>query len=172
MGHDYNRDTHIVSTCPNYVKEDDNAISINDAYGKEEANMICFGGFNDAHDILPVSRPINSYDQSYDQSSVQTLEAVHEKDVDASNVNAAASNTRVAKSKPESVSRNKPEVRSGRKEAPNSFPSNVRSLISTGMLDGVPVKYVSLSREVSSLYTPFIGQFVFGFVVTDIICCM
>lgn len=36
------------------------------------------------------------------------------------------------------------------KKAPsNNFPSNVKSLLSTGMLDGIPVKYVSWSREKS-----------------------
>ncbi|XP_048233814.1 uncharacterized protein LOC8261608 isoform X2 [Ricinus communis] len=140
-------DAHIVATCPTYIKGDDNAISISDAYGKEEGNMISFGEFHDAHDMIAVGRPISSYAQSYDESSVQTPEAVQQKEFDASDAHATASNTRVAKSKTESVSRNKPEVKTGRKEAPNSFPSNVRSLISTGMLDGVPVKYIALSRE-------------------------
>nr|GMC59086.1 uncharacterized protein LOC109186725 [Ipomoea batatas] len=36
-----------------------------------------------------------------------------------------------------------------KKNSPNSFPSNVKSLMSTGILDGVPVKYVSWSREKS-----------------------
>nr|GMD86096.1 Polygalacturonase non-catalytic subunit like [Ipomoea batatas] len=36
-----------------------------------------------------------------------------------------------------------------KKNFPNSFPSNVKSLMSTGILDGVPVKYVSWSREKS-----------------------
>ncbi|KDP44197.1 hypothetical protein JCGZ_05664 [Jatropha curcas] len=149
MGHGYDRDAHNVATCHTYIKEDDNAIPITDAYSKEDANMISFGGFPDAQDIIPVGRPGSGYDQY--QSSVQAPEAVHEKELDASNADAAAaaaaSNTRVAKAKLESVPRNKPEVKTTRKEAPNSFPSNVRSLISTGMLDGVPVKYVSLSRE-------------------------
>ncbi|KAG8655349.1 uncharacterized protein LOC110613407 isoform X2 [Manihot esculenta] len=147
MAHSYNRDAHIVSTCAAYMKGDDNSNPISDTYSKEDANMISFGGFHDARDIIPVGRPISSYDQSYNQPSVQTPEAVREKELDTSNANAAASNTRVAKSKPESVSKNKQEVKTARKEAPNSFPSNVRSLISTGMLDGVPVKYVSLARE-------------------------
>ncbi|KAH0682581.1 hypothetical protein KY285_020085 [Solanum tuberosum] len=31
----------------------------------------------------------------------------------------------------------------------NTFPTNVKSLLSSGLLDGVPVKYISLSSEVS-----------------------
>ncbi|XP_021641946.1 uncharacterized protein LOC110636519 isoform X2 [Hevea brasiliensis] len=157
MGHSYNRDAHIVSTCTAYIKgddnsmPDDNSIPISETYNKEDANMISFGGFHNARGIIPVGRPISSYEQSYNQSLVQTPEAIHEKELDMSNANAAASNTQVAKSKPESVSRNKQEVKTTRREAPNSFPSNVRSLISTGMLDGVPVKYVSLSRELRGI---------------------
>ncbi|KAJ9178245.1 hypothetical protein P3X46_010145 [Hevea brasiliensis] len=146
MGHSYNGDAHIVSTCNAYIKGDDN-IPISGTYSKEDANMISFGGFHDAHDIIRVCTTINSYDQTYNKSSAQTPEAVHEKELDASNANAVPGNSQVAKSKPESVSRNKQEVKTTRKEAPNSFPSNVRSFISTGMLDVVPVKYVSLSRE-------------------------
>lgn len=147
MGHSYNQDDHVVSPCTTYVKEDDGSAPISDTYGKEEANMISFGRFHDVHDIIPVGRPMSGYDQSYSQPSVQNPEAVHDREFDVSTANTAGSNTRVAKSKPESGLKNKPELKSGRKEAPNSFPSNVRSLISTGMLDGVPVKYVALSRE-------------------------
>ncbi|WCJ41189.1 Acyl-CoA N-acyltransferase with RING/FYVE/PHD-type zinc finger domain [Euphorbia peplus] len=145
MGHSYNGDAHIVSS---YMKEDDNIIPINETYSKEETHMISFGEFHDAHDMIPVGKLISSYGQSYDQSLVQTPNAVHGKELDdASDVNATASSNKVAKIKAESVSRSKAEVKSNRKEAPNSFPSNVRSLISTGMLDGVPVKYVSMARE-------------------------
>lgn len=154
------------------MKGDDNSNPISDTYSKEDANMISFGGFHDARDIIPVGRPISSYDQSYNQPSVQTPEAVREKELDTSNANAAASNTRVAKSKPESVSKNKQEVKTARKEAPNSFPSNVRSLISTGMLDGVPVKYVSLAREVCSLesFCSFCHLFVYQVCDLLILC--
>ncbi|XP_031247597.1 uncharacterized protein LOC116126670 isoform X2 [Pistacia vera] len=146
MGHTYSRgDVNIRSTGRTYGKVDDGAISFSDTYRKEDANIISFVGFDDEHDIIPVGQPISGYDPPY--SSVQTSEAASGKQLNASNVNAFAAVPRVAKSKLESVSKNKLELKSSRKEAPNSFPSNVRSLISTGMLDGVPVKYVSLSRE-------------------------
>ncbi|XP_011000295.1 PREDICTED: uncharacterized protein LOC105107905 isoform X1 [Populus euphratica] len=148
MGHTYNgEDVHVGPTSSTYIKVDDSAIPISDAYSKEDTNLLSFGGFDDAHDIIPVDRPLSSYDHTYDQSSVQTREAVDEKELRATTAKAVASNTKVTKSKTEPVSKNRPELKTTRKEAPNSFPSNVRSLISTGMLDGVPVKYVSLSRE-------------------------
>ncbi|KAE8711099.1 WAT1-related protein [Hibiscus syriacus] len=45
------------------------------------------------------------------------------------------------------VSRKKDEPKTSKKAASNNFPSNVKSLLSTGMLDGVPVKYIAWSQE-------------------------
>lgn len=67
-----------------------------------------------------------------------------------SNSYAVVNAPRVAKLMPESLSKNRPELKVERKEAPSSFSSNVRSLISTGMLYGVPVKYVSVAQELRS----------------------
>lgn len=151
MGHTYDRgDANIRSTGPTYGNGDGNSVSLGDTYSKGEASLISFGGFPDEQDIIPVGRPVSGYDLLYNQSSVQTLETSCEKESDTSNANALLCATRAAKSRPESVSKNKPDLKTSKKEAPNSFPSNVRSLISTGMLDGVPVKYVSLAREVNS----------------------
>lgn len=147
MGHTYNRgDAHIRSISSSYDKGDDNTISIAHNFNKGDSNTISFGGFNDEADIHMV-RPMSSY-ELYNQSSVQTPETASEKELDAAKANAVVSVTEGAKSRPEPVSKIKPEFKPSKKEAPNSFPSNVRSLISTGMLDGVPVKYISLSREV------------------------
>ncbi|KAK3206200.1 hypothetical protein Dsin_020246 [Dipteronia sinensis] len=148
MGQTYNRgDAHIRSTSNPYGKIDDSVICITDTYSKEDANIISFVGFPDEHDIIPVGQPINNYDQSYNHPSVQISEAASENQLNAPNANAVTASPRVSKSKPEGFSKNKPDLKPSKKEAPNSFPSNVRSLISTGMLDGVPVKYVSVSRE-------------------------
>lgn len=148
MGHTYNRgDANIRSITPTYGNGDGTSISISDTYGKGEANVLSFSGFPDEQDIIPVGRPGSSYDLFFNQPSVQTSETSCEKVLDTTNASAVLSATRATKSRPEFVSKNKPEFRTSKKEAPNSFPSNVRSLISTGMLDGVPVKYVSLARE-------------------------
>ncbi|KAF5727398.1 hypothetical protein HS088_TW22G01091 [Tripterygium wilfordii] len=150
MGHLYNReDTHIGSAGSASVKGDENAISIGDTFGVGDANMISFGRFHDEPDFMRVGRPISGYGPSYNHSSGQTsvAPASCEKELDASNVRAVVGAKLVAKPSPGYASKSKPEFKTTKKEAPNSFPSNVRSLISTGMLDGVPVKYVSLSRE-------------------------
>uniref|UniRef100_M1DWT1 DNA binding protein n=1 Tax=Solanum tuberosum TaxID=4113 RepID=M1DWT1_SOLTU len=36
-----------------------------------------------------------------------------------------------------------------KKKVQNTFPTNVKSLLSSGLLDGVPVKYISMSSEAS-----------------------
>ncbi|XVE79634.1 hypothetical protein DITRI_Ditri14bG0073800 [Diplodiscus trichospermus] len=144
MSHTYNRGT----TAPAYSKGDEIPISMGNTYGKEDANILSFGGFNEEHEIIPVGRSLGSFEPLYSQSSNPTSIVASEKQLDASTADAVSSATQTAKLRPESASRTKPEFKSSKKEAPNSFPSNVRSLISTGMLDGVPVKYISLSREV------------------------
>lgn len=148
-GQSYHRvDTHIRSAGSNHGRGEENMISISDTYSEGDSNIISFGGLPDEQDITSIGRQVDIYEQLYHQSS-QTSETVCEKELDAANDKAVVKN-RVVKPRPESVSINKPEWKMSRKEAPNSFPSNVRSLISTGMLDGVPVKYVSLTREVNS----------------------
>ncbi|XP_062084888.1 uncharacterized protein LOC133791024 isoform X2 [Humulus lupulus] len=145
VGHAYNTgDAHIRSAVPNYGRVDDNTLSIGDTFGKGDTSIISFSGFPDEQDIIPVGRPVDTYDQLYHQSSMIS-EAPCEKEPDPINVNAVM-NT-IVKPRSDSVSKNKSEYKTSKKEAPNSFPSNVRSLISTGMLDGVPVKYVSLASE-------------------------
>ncbi|KAL6203198.1 hypothetical protein ACLB2K_026901 [Fragaria x ananassa] len=148
MGHAYNQGAaHVRPLGASYGKREENVISMSDGYSKGNANMISFGGFPDEQDMNTMGRAVANYDQLYHQSSVQTSETAHEKELDTTNVNAVDNTASVAKSKPESASKSKPESKPTKKQAPNSFPSNVRSLISTGILDGVPVKYVSVARE-------------------------
>ena len=159
---DYDRggDTSYMSIGATYYKEDetdklmgqtynsgDNNIPMDHAYSKGDANTITFGSYHDEPDNITFARPISSY--GLYQSSVQTSETESERELNTSNANGTLSSAELAKLRPEPASKNKSEFKLSKKEAPNSFPSNVRTLISTGMLDGVPVKYVSLSREVS-----------------------
>ncbi|CAN0854012.1 hypothetical protein LINGRAHAP2_LOCUS5795 [Linum grandiflorum] len=106
---------------PNYVQGGMNAVPTSE-------NGMPFDGFHVGDDPL----------QPYDVSLVGPPEATHKPEPDASN-SAAAPKPKQSKTKPDS----KPS----RKNAPNSFPANVKSLLQTGMLDGIPVKYVSVSRE-------------------------
>lgn len=132
-----------------YGKVDNTVLSIAESYNKDETNIISFGGFPDERGVISVGRAATDYEQLYNQSSVHVSTTAHEKELEASNSDVVASTPLVTTKKPESVSKNKQDIKSTRKESPNTFPTNVRSLISTGMLDGVPVKYVSVAREVN-----------------------
>ncbi|GER30496.1 acyl-CoA N-acyltransferase [Striga asiatica] len=146
------------STFDAYCKESENMALMGglsyEIGGEEEANVRSVGptfGYQDESAIEALAKPVvGSYSLLYEQqssSAAQTLEVVPSKKevVDVPNFDASLSISRAHKSKIES--KNKSETKSARKEAPNSFPSNVRSLIATGILDGVPIKYVSVSRE-------------------------
>ncbi|KAK2976443.1 hypothetical protein RJ640_015566 [Escallonia rubra] len=148
MGHAYNgREASIRPTGSTFVTGEENALSIGHSYNKGDPNTISFGGYQDESDIGTLARPINNFDLLYNQSSVQTSEISDGKELDASNTSVVVNASPVPKLKPESLSKLKLESKSAKKDAPNSFPSNVRSLIATGMLDGVPIKYVSVSKE-------------------------
>ncbi|KAL1544193.1 hypothetical protein AAHA92_21075 [Salvia divinorum] len=125
----------------------DSTISMTHTYNKAENNSISFGGFQDEHVMEASARPLNNYSLLYEQSSAQIPEPPSKKEVDVLNGNVDLRTTQTPKTKVDSTPKSKSELKPARKEAPNSFPSNVRSLIATGMLDGVPVRYVSVSRE-------------------------
>ncbi|KAF8397534.1 hypothetical protein HHK36_016452 [Tetracentron sinense] len=148
MGHTYNKgNDNTLSMGHTYNKGDSNIISMGQAYMKGDNNTISFGGFDDEHETNPSGRLISSYDLLMSQSSVQTSEALNEKVLVESNADAFVNTAHIAVSGTETVSKNKMEVKMSKKVPPNNFPSNVKSLLSTGMLDGVPVKYISWSRE-------------------------
>ncbi|KAI7738830.1 hypothetical protein M8C21_011711 [Ambrosia artemisiifolia] len=162
-------ETNFITIGPNYGNEDANVTLMGHSYsgfdpahrsmgpasGKDEvnsisiSNSISFGGFQDESEIETLTRPTNSYyvkdmnnyGLSFDQSTLNTLQSPGNKELDTSNASAVGNINHGVKSK------SKLDPKPVKKEAPNSFPSNVRSLMATGILDGVPVKYVSVSRE-------------------------
>ena len=87
---------------------------------------------------------ISSYDLLMNQPPEVSSWKISSEGKANSNVSVAP----VATSKTDKVRKNK-EPKQPKKTSPNSFPSNVKSLLSTGILDGVPVKYVSWGRDVS-----------------------
>ncbi|GMP85384.1 hypothetical protein CsSME_00038563 [Camellia sinensis var. sinensis] len=129
-----------------YNNVENNTLSMSHSFGKGESNIISFVGCQDNDDINSSGRLISGYDLLMGQSSAQRPEAPSEKDLGESNVDALESATKVTSSASETVS--KKEDQKGSKKVPsNNFPSNVKSLLATGMLDGLPVKYVALSQE-------------------------
>ncbi|KAK4284132.1 hypothetical protein QN277_001004 [Acacia crassicarpa] len=147
---------HIMSVGPTYGKVDSNIVSTNPSYDKGDSNLghnynknegctISFGGFNDDPEPNPSGGIISGYDLliSGNQNSAHGLDG--QKDLVESNSEPVVNSNPKSNSKTDNVPKSK-ESKS-RKVPSNNFPSNVKSLLSTGIFDGVPVKYVSWSRE-------------------------
>ncbi|XP_019187607.1 PREDICTED: uncharacterized protein LOC109182044 isoform X3 [Ipomoea nil] len=134
-----------ISLMQTYNEVDGNSLSVGHSFGRE-GNIISFGGFDNDDDVNASGRLLSSYDDLLmAQSSGKRSENQCEKGLVESNadklINASlitASGGAVTK---------KDEQKANKKPAPNSFPSNVRSLLSTGIFDGVHVKYIAWSRE-------------------------
>ncbi|PIN20617.1 hypothetical protein CDL12_06696 [Handroanthus impetiginosus] len=123
-----------------YDKENASVLSVVEKSKKGE-QTISFGGFQDDPEERDRSgRLISSYDVLLNQSSAQSSASLGQKDSaeQLSVISAATSRTDGAQKNKEQKTK---------KGSSNNFPSNVKSLLSTGILDGVPVKYVSWSRE-------------------------
>lgn len=149
IGHTYNNvDDNTMSIGRTCNKMDDNDLSMRHCLSKGESTIISFGGLNDDDDSNPSGRLICSYDLLMGQSSVRSSEELNEKGLLDSNADALANAAQMT-NPGDSFSKKKVEQKANKKAPPNNFPSNVRSLLSTGMLDGVPVKYVAWSREVN-----------------------
>ncbi|XP_028758518.1 uncharacterized protein LOC114745421 [Neltuma alba] len=149
---------HIVSVGPTYDKVDSNLASTNSSYDKGVSNSlpmghnfnknegctISFGGFNDDPDPNPSAGIISGYDLLMgNQNSAHGLDG--QKDLVESNSEPVVNSNPKSNSKTDNVLKSKEPK--ARRVPSNNFPSNVKSLLSTGIFDGVPVKYVSWSRE-------------------------
>ncbi|CAH9086922.1 unnamed protein product [Cuscuta europaea] len=157
LGQTFNRDDSNITSMsfnktPNCftttAKVDNNNILMSRTFRRGEGhNIISFGGFDKDDDVAKVSgRPLSSYDLLMVQSLGEISENSSEKGLGQSNVDTledtspTAALIGVADSK-------KDEQKANKKSSSNSFPSNVRSLLLTGIFDGVPVKYIAWSRE-------------------------
>ncbi|KAG6758382.1 hypothetical protein POTOM_038727 [Populus tomentosa] len=163
----------ILSIGHSYNKGDNNSISFQSFHDEPETNMS--GNVIRGYDLLvsnqntaqtsevPVQNnlPQTNVDPQLNTNTASKviantqlnsgLEANSKTDTDTNgkepktSINAAPKN-KEPKTTIDSASKNK-ELKTSKKIPPNNFPSNVKSLLSTGLLDGVPVKYVSWSRE-------------------------
>lgn len=125
----------------NPVKEDENIMSmqLGSTFSKGDSNTLSFSGFS-------VEPETNNYDLLVRQSSQQQSEVVKEKRVDVASTDVVVSAIPMS-AVSSKAAKAKNEQKEAKKAPPNSFPSNVRSLLNTGMLDGVPVKYISWQHE-------------------------
>lgn len=147
MSHCYSKvNDNAISVSQTCSKAENNNLSMSQSFGRGESNVISFGGFNDDNDINSSGRLICSYDLLMSQSAGHQSDIVTGKQLVESNADIVTSVAQMAGSK-EFINSKKEEQKATKKPPSNSFPSNVRSLLSTGMLDGVPVKYIAWSRE-------------------------
>lgn len=147
-GHIYNKgDDSTISMVNTYNKDDTSSLSVGQSYNKGESTIISFGGYDDDDDGNPSGTLLSTYGVMIGQSSVNTSEALNQKAFVKSNADTLMSGQHVTISGAENNSRKKEDLKPSKKITSNNFPSNVRSLLSTGMLDGVPVKYIAWSRE-------------------------
>lgn len=157
IGHAYNNeaahshffnkgDSKTVSSSQTYKGNSDTS-SISHSYNKGENNIISFSTFHDDDENDLSGRLLRSYDLFMGQPSVQRSDEPSEKSLAQLDTDALTSAAQITVSGAETVSKKKDEQKSSKKVTANNFPSNVRSLLSTGILDGVPVKYIAWSRE-------------------------
>ncbi|KAM1352899.1 hypothetical protein PS1_032762 [Malus domestica] len=142
-GHFYNKgEESTISVGHAYSKGDNNMLSIGHSYDKRESTIISFGRCDD--DDANTSG-ISGYELLMGQPFFKT-EAVNERELGKSKSCVLVNIPHITAGN-ENVLKKKVEQKTSKKVPPNNFPSNVRSLLSTGMLDGVPVKYTAWSRE-------------------------
>lgn len=153
-GHIYSKGLETtVSINHAYNKSDSNMSSIGHSYyNKGESTIISFGGCDDDDTNTPGGL-LSSYELLVGQSSVPKSES---NELVKSSADVLLNTSHVTVSGIENVSMKKDDQKMNKKVPANNFPSNVRSLLSTGMLDGVPVKYIAWSREVNPCSYVFI----------------
>ncbi|XP_059309826.1 uncharacterized protein LOC132060951 [Lycium ferocissimum] len=125
-------------------KENSSFISMN----KFENSNISFGGFQhkpEGNNTPSSGKVISSYDLVISEPSREASESLTDKSTVEHSVDQIE--TVAPRSTVGTENTSKQKVQKTPKSSRNNFPSNVRSLMATGILDGVPVKYVSWSRE-------------------------
>ncbi|XP_044509022.1 uncharacterized protein LOC123227935 isoform X2 [Mangifera indica] len=142
-------DSNITSVDSTQNKGDSGVLSMDHNYNKGETHPLCFRVFQDETEANPSGNIISGYDLLMStQSSAPASEELGQNDLVESNVNSVGNSSSNSNTKTDILPKNK-EPKTAKKVPVNSFPSNVKSLLSTGMFDGVPVKYVSWTREKS-----------------------
>ncbi|KAK3232227.1 hypothetical protein Dsin_004108 [Dipteronia sinensis] len=140
-------DSNLTSMRSSQDKGDSGVLSTSHNYSKGESNTISFEGFQHETETNPSGNIISSYDLMVaGQNSAQASEEPSQTDLVESSLDPIVNSTPETNPKAGTVPKNK-EPKTTKKAPANNFPSNVKSLLSTGMLDGIPVKYVSWSRE-------------------------
>ncbi|KAK9127140.1 hypothetical protein Syun_015937 [Stephania yunnanensis] len=147
MGHSFNKgEGNTISFGQGKDIDHGIPLAVAHSFSKGEGTTISFSSFQEP-ETNPSGRLISNYDLLLSQPLVPQSEELNEKELVEANKDIAVSTSQLAATVAEPVPKTKSEPKESKKLPPNNFPSNVRSLLSTGILDGVPVKYISWSRE-------------------------
>ncbi|KAL2571095.1 hypothetical protein AAZV13_18G229600 [Glycine max] len=148
LGTSYTKvDSNIASTVPSYDRGDSSSLPVGQNHHKGQSSSISFGGFHDDPEPNTPGGIISGYDLLIGgQNSAQGLDS--QNDLTETNTESLVNSIPKPNTKNDIVVKNK-EPKTTKKAPTNNFPSNVKSLLSTGIFDGVQVKYVSWSREKS-----------------------
>lgn len=147
LGPTYDKvDSNIASTIPSFDRGDSSSLPVGQNHHKGQNSSISFGGFHDDPGPNIPSGIISGYDLLIgSQNSAQGMDS--QNDLTETNTESLVNSIPKPNTKNDIVVKNK-EPKTTKKAPTNNFPSNVKSLLSTGIFDGVQVKYVSWSREV------------------------
>ncbi|KAK4783389.1 hypothetical protein SAY86_007763 [Trapa natans] len=139
LNHMYDKEgnTNSLSVGNSYDNPED---IMNHTFGKGQSTIISFGGCHD--DNNSSGKLIYNNEMLMGQPSLQMADAIGCMGLVKSNDDSQIIVPGVGNS-----SKKKEEQNMTKKSPSNNFPSNVRSLLSTGILDGVQVKYIAWSRE-------------------------
>lgn len=132
----YAEDVTPASVGISYDAGSSSILSMNQRYDDAEGTIISFG--LEAKDSS--CGVMSSSDTLLSQSLIQDTEPLAQ-------VNPEPIVNQVLNVTTTSKTSGVPKKMESKKVQANNFPSNVKSLLSTGILDGVPVKYVSWSKE-------------------------
>ncbi|KAM7494938.1 hypothetical protein LguiB_029547 [Lonicera macranthoides] len=160
-----NHNENFISVGPGIEKGDDNNVTpVGPTHDRVASSVLPIGTTYESGESKGANTSIGSFQNetqgnnqlgmiinSYDLLMNQPPEVLGWKISIEGKASPNASVAPVATSKIDKVRKNK-EPKYPKKTSPNSFPSNVKSLLSTGILDGVPVKYVSWGRDALNAY--------------------
>ncbi|KAF1870151.1 hypothetical protein Lal_00017732 [Lupinus albus] len=114
-------------------------------HSEGESSTISFRGFHEDTERNPSGGIICGYDLVMsNHNQIQALDSQNH--VTESNYRSLVNRTPKPNTTNNTIIKNK-ETKTTKKVPTNNFPSNVKSLLSTGIFDGIHVKYVSWSRE-------------------------
>ncbi|XP_010558790.1 PREDICTED: uncharacterized protein LOC104827321 [Tarenaya hassleriana] len=125
---------------PNQDRTDQNDVPITQQGG---SNTISFGGFQNEDMLVSSGSIINGY-ESFGNVAENFKDPVQKRSRE--NLCGMFSSGHIVNPNADTIPKIK-ETKTTKKAPTNTFPSNVKSLLSTGMFDGVHVKYYSWSRE-------------------------